>query len=47
MVEMQIRFDFSLVISENKGTCSYKHAFLMDFEDKNEIKNVKLYIGIF
>ena len=41
------RYDFSLVLSENKGTCSSKHAFLKDFADKNEIGNVKLYIGIF
>lgn len=41
------RHDFSLVLSENKGTCSSKHAFLKDFADKNNIKNVKLYIGIF
>jgi len=41
------RYDFSLVLSENKGTCSSKHAFLKDFADKNKIENVKLYIGIF
>lgn len=41
------RYDFSLVISENKGTCSSKHAFLKDFANKNNISNVKLYIGIF
>ena len=41
------RYDFSLVLSENKGTCSSKHAFLKDFADKNEIENVKLFIGIF
>jgi hypothetical protein len=41
------RHDFSLVLSENKGTCSSKHAFLKDYADINEIKNVKLYIGIF
>lgn len=41
------RFDFSLLISENKGTCSTKHAFLKDYADKNKIQNVKLYIGIF
>ncbi len=41
------RHDFSLVISENKGTCSSKHAFLKDFADNNNISNVKLYIGIF
>jgi hypothetical protein len=41
------RYDFTLVLSENKETCSSKHAFLKDFADKNEIKNVKLYFGIF
>ena len=41
------RHNFSLVLSENKGTCSSKHAFLKDFADKNQIENVKLYIGIF
>ncbi len=41
------RYDFSLVLSENKGTCSSKHAFLKDFADNNRIQNVKLYIGIF
>jgi hypothetical protein len=41
------RYDFSLVLSENTGTCSSKHAFLKDFADNNGIENVKLYIGIF
>ncbi len=41
------RLDFSLVISENKGTCSSKHAFLKDFADKNNIPNVELIIGIY
>ena len=41
------RHDFSLVISENKGTCSSKHAFLQDFANTNNIPNIKLYIGIF
>ncbi len=41
------RADFSLVLSENKGTCSSKHAYLKDFADKNAIPNVKLIIGIF
>lgn len=41
------RHDFSLVVSENKGTCSSKHAFLKDFANNNNIPNVKLYIGIF
>ena len=41
------RFDFSLVLSENKGTCSSKHAYLKDFAEKNDIQNVKLIIGIY
>jgi sialic acid synthase SpsE len=41
------REDFSLVISENKGTCSSKHAFLKDFANKNNIPNVQLIIGIY
>ena len=41
------REDFSLVISENKGTCSSKHAYLKDFADKNNIPNVQLFIGIY
>lgn len=41
------RFDFSLVLSENKGTCSSKHAYLKDFADKNKIENIKLFIGIY
>ncbi len=41
------RHDFSLVISENKGTCSSKHAYLKNFANHNNIPNVKLYIGIF
>ena len=41
------REDFSLVISENKGTCSSKHAYLKDFANKNNIPNVRLFIGIY
>lgn len=41
------REDFSLVISENKGTCSSKHAYLKDFANKNSIPNVQLIIGIY
>lgn len=41
------RFDFSLVITENKGTCSSKHAFLKDFADKNNIPDIDLIIGIY
>jgi hypothetical protein len=35
------RTDFSLVIKENKGTCSSKHAFLKQIADENKIENVK------
>ena len=35
------------MISENKGTCSSKHAYLKDFADKNAISNVMLIIGIY
>lgn len=41
------REDFSLVIAENKGTCSSKHAFLKDYANKNNITNVSLFIGIY
>ncbi len=41
------RNDFSLVISENKGTCSSKHAYLKDFAVKNSIPNVQLFIGMY
>ena len=41
------RKDFSLVISENRGTCSSKHAYLKDFALKNNIPNVKLLVGIY
>lgn len=41
------REDFSLVISENKGTCSSKHAYLKDFATKNNIPNVQLITGMY
>lgn len=41
------RNDFSLVLKENKGTCSSKHAFLKEYADENNIENVKLFIGVF
>jgi hypothetical protein len=41
------REDFSLVISENKGTCSSKHAYLKDFANRNNIPNVQLIIGMY
>lgn len=41
------REDLSLVIKENKGTCSSKHAFLKKVADLNNVKNVKLILGIY
>ncbi|MDR2205609.1 MAG: hypothetical protein LBE36_05585 [Flavobacteriaceae bacterium] len=41
------REDFSLVITENKGTCSSKHAFLKKIADRNNFDNVKLILGIY
>jgi hypothetical protein len=41
------REDFSLIISENKGTCSSKHAYLKDFANKNNIPNVQLIVGMY
>lgn len=41
------RSDFSLVIKENKGTCSSKHAFLKTIADLNRIPNIKLILGMY
>lgn len=41
------RKDFSLVISERKGTCSSKHAALKTIADENKIEGVKLMLGIY
>lgn len=41
------RDDFSLVIKENKGTCSSKHAFLKAVADQNNIPNVELIVGLY
>jgi len=41
------RIDFSLVLSENKGTCSSKHAFLKQIAILNNIKNVQLILGMY
>ena len=43
----QNRQDFSLVIKENKGTCSSKHSFLKKVADLNKFKNIKLVLGIY
>lgn len=41
------RADFSLVLTENKGTCSSKHAFLKEIARNNHIPNVDLIVGIY
>jgi len=41
------RTDFSLVISERKGSCSSKHAFLKKVADVNNLQNIKLILGIY
>lgn len=41
------RTDFSLVIKENKGTCSSKHAFLKSIADLNHIPDIKLILGMY
>jgi hypothetical protein len=41
------REDLSLVIKENKGSCSSKHAFLKEVANLNKIPNIKLIIGIY
>lgn len=41
------REDLSLVLKENKGTCSSKHAFLKEVANQNKIPNIKLIIGIY
>lgn len=41
------RDDFSLVLKEEQGTCSSKHAFLKKVAHLNHINNVKLIMGIY
>jgi len=41
------RSDYTLVINENKGTCSTKHAFLKAIAIENNVEDLKLFIGIF
>ncbi|WP_306350649.1 VOC family protein [Flavobacterium sp. '19STA2R22 D10 B1'] len=41
------RKDFSLVIKENKGTCSSKHSFLKKIADLNNFDSVKLILGMY
>lgn len=41
------RYDLSLVLKENRGTCSSKHAFLRKIAKLNHIDNVKLILGMY
>lgn len=41
------REDLSLVIKENRGTCSSKHSFLKKVADLNNFDNVKLVLGMY
>ncbi|HEU4497640.1 MAG TPA: VOC family protein [Flavobacterium sp.] len=41
------RIDLSLVLTENKGTCSSKHAFLKKVAEENNIQGIELIMGIF
>lgn len=41
------RTDFTLVLSEKKGTCSSKHALLKNIANLNNIPNITLILGIY
>ncbi len=41
------RSDFTLVLKENKGTCSTKHAFLKQIAIENNEPTVVLFLGIY
>lgn len=41
------RTDFSLVLSEQKGTCSSKHALLKKIAVLNNFSHIKLVLGIY
>ena len=41
------RTDFSLVISERKGSCSSKHAYLKEIAHRNDLNTVELMLGIY
>ena len=41
------RSDFKLVLTEEKGTCSTKHALLKAIAEENNIDAIKLCLGIF
>jgi hypothetical protein len=39
--------DLKIIFTENKGTCSTKHAILKQLADENNFLNIKLMLGIF
>lgn len=41
------RTDFSLVLIEEKGSCSSKHAFLKHVADLNNLPDIKLILGMY
>jgi hypothetical protein len=41
------RSDYTLILEENKGTCSTKHAFLKALALENDYNNIELRLGIF
>ncbi len=41
------RTDFSLVLSEKRGSCSSKHALLKALADVNKVPNINLILGIY
>lgn len=41
------RDDFSLVLSEQKGTCSSKHGLLAAICELNQVQEIELVVGIF
>ena len=41
------RTDLSLVLTEQKGTCSSKHAFLKQIADLNNLPNITLILGMY
>ena len=41
------RTDFSLVITEHKGTCSSKHALLKTVANLNDMPNIELILGMY
>lgn len=41
------RYDLSLVIKEQKGSCSSKHAFLAAIAEENAVSQIQLILGMY